>query len=56
MRLIYNLTKNLVLNGTGDYQVQAFRDTDYIRTEQVLTEKGICYTTNNFLATNLSAM
>ncbi|XP_031616801.1 uncharacterized protein LOC116336800 [Contarinia nasturtii] len=48
MMLIYNLTQNHVLKGDGDYQIQAYRDSDYIRIEQVLTEKGICYTTNNY--------
>lgn len=55
MMLIYNLTKDQ-LRGNGEQGVKAFRNVDYIRCEQVLTEQGICYVSNNFLATNLSAM
>lgn len=54
MMLIYNLTRDQ-LRDSGDQNIIAFRNQEYIRCEQILTEQGICYTSNNFLATNLSA-
>ncbi|XP_055301251.1 uncharacterized protein LOC129567903 [Sitodiplosis mosellana] len=54
MMLIYNLTKDQ-LRG-DDPNIKAVLNADFIRCEQVLTENGICYVSNNFLAANLSAM
>lgn len=54
MMLIYNLTKDQ-LRDKGEQGIKAFRNMDFIRCEQVLTEQGICYVSNHFLAANLSA-
>ena len=35
-------------------KVRNVNNLDFIRSSQILTEYGICYTTNNFLAVNLS--
>lgn len=54
MMLIYNLTVNHIYS-EGERQVWAYRNNNTIRSQQILTEQGICYTANNFLALNLSA-
>lgn len=59
--LIFNLTVDLVRESIGRYHVEAKKFTshkrtpDIIRSEQILTEHGICYVSNNFLALELSA-
>ncbi|CAO1394018.1 unnamed protein product [Diamesa hyperborea] len=54
--LIYNLTEDLTRKtGNTELKVRNVNNMEYIRTTQVQTEFGICYTTNNFLAANLSA-
>lgn len=54
--LIYNLTEDLTRKTSNmELKVRNVNNMEYIRTTQVLTEYGICYTTNNFLAANLSA-
>ncbi|CAO1409477.1 unnamed protein product [Diamesa serratosioi] len=54
--LIYNLTDNLItLHENIDFRVRNVNNLDFIRAIQVQTEFGICYSTNNFLAPNLSA-
>lgn len=55
MMLIYNLTQDRLRNVAGERRVRAFRNLDFIGCEQILTEQGICYTSNSFLASNLSA-
>lgn len=55
MMLIYNLTQEQLRNTSGEMQVRAFRNKQFIRSEQILTEQGICYVANNFLASNLSS-
>lgn len=56
MTLIYKLTQEQLRMVDGEQRVRAFRNLDFIRCEQILTEQGICYVSNNFLAPNLSAM
>lgn len=55
MMLIYNLTEDKLRDGTGEERVRAFRNLAFINCEQILTEQGICYISNSFLSTNLSA-
>lgn len=55
MMLIYNLTQDRLRNVDGEQRVRAFRNLDFIGCEQILTEQGICYTSNSLLASNLSA-
>lgn len=55
MMLIYNLTRDQTRNEAGELRVRAFRNLDFIGCEQILTEQGICYTSNSYLASNLSA-
>lgn len=43
--IIYNLTRDLL----------RVEDNKPIRSEQIMTEQGICYVTNNYLCANLSA-
>lgn len=40
--------------GTMEQKVRNVNNMEFIRTTQILTEFGICYTTNNLLALNLS--
>lgn len=56
LRLIYDLTEDLTRRSSKDIEkkVRNVNDKDYIRSTQILTEYGICYTTNNILALNLS--
>lgn len=54
--LIYNLTLDQTRHAEDENRVHSYRNHEFIRCEQVLTESGICYVTNNLLATNLSAM
>lgn len=54
MSLIYEMTLEKVRNIEDDKKVRAFSNSNNIRTEQILTEQGICYVANNFLALNLS--
>lgn len=53
--LIYNLTLDKLRDVSGEQRVRAFRNLAYINCEQILTEQGICYVSNNFLSSNLSA-
>lgn len=55
MLLIYNLTEDLLRVDDEDRRVRAFRNLDSIGCEQILTEQGICYSSNNYVAGNLSA-
>lgn len=54
MMLIYNMTRDQ-LRDMGNEPVRSIRNHEFIQCEQVLTEHGICYTTNSFIAKNLSA-
>lgn len=54
MSLIYEMTLEKVRYTDDDQKVRAFSNLNNIRTEQILTEQGICYVANNFLALNLS--
>lgn len=54
MMLIYNMTRDL-LRDMGDEPVRAIRNHEFVHCEQVLTEHGICYTSNSYVAKNLSA-
>lgn len=54
--LIFNLTLNrLHINPDEGTRVTTHSNCYTIRSEQILTEQGICYITNNYLASNLSA-
>lgn len=55
MMLIYNLTRDQLRNVSEEQRVRAYRNQDNIGCEQILTERGICYISNNILAPNLSA-
>lgn len=55
LRLIYTLTEDLTRKtGNVELKVRNVNNMEFIRATQVLTEYGICYTTNNLLALNLS--
>lgn len=55
LRLIYDLTEDLTKSeGNLEFKVRNVNNLEFIRVIQVLTEYGICYSTNNYLATNLS--
>lgn len=55
LKLIYNLTENLTLRtGNIELKVRNVNNLEFIRATQILTEYGICYTTNSLLALNLS--
>lgn len=58
MSLIYNLTQDWSRRHGGniqEYKVRTTLDRDFVETEQVLTEFGICYSTNNYLLNNISS-
>lgn len=55
LRLIYNLTEDLTRRtGNIEVKVRNVNNLEFIKTTQILTEYGICYTSNNLLALNLS--
>lgn len=56
LRLIYDLTEDFTRRSSQDIEkkVRNVNNMDFIRSTQILTEYGICYTTNNILALNLS--
>lgn len=54
MQLISNVSEDWVRRSLEEFKVRTVYDTTFCQTEQVLTEMGICYTTNNYLAANLS--
>lgn len=57
MKLIFNLTEDWSRRdggGNNEYKVTSKQDQGYLTSEQVLTELGICYTTNNYLLSKLS--
>lgn len=53
MELIYKLTDDLTTTDE-EPRVHTIMSSKFIRTIQVLTEYGICYTTNNIIAANLT--
>lgn len=55
LSLIYNLTEDLTRKtGNIELKVRNVNNMEFIKTTQILTEYGICYTSNNLLALNLS--
>lgn len=57
MRLIYNLTQDWTRRDGGsiqEYKVKSMQDQSFISSEQILTEFGICYGTNNYMLKNIS--
>lgn len=54
MMLIFNLTTDWT-RSQGERKIRALRNIYYVRCEIVLSERGLCYITNNFLSSNLSA-
>lgn len=55
MLLIYNLTADWSRWQDSDRKIRSVRHTQFISCEQVLTEHGLCYQSNNVLSDNLSA-
>lgn len=56
LKLIYDLTEDYTYKeGNLEHKVRNVNNLEFIKVTQVLTEYGICYTTNNFLALNLSS-
>lgn len=55
MMLIYNLTRDWTRADPSERKIRSLRNLNFVRCEQILTERGICYVTNNFLSANLSA-
>lgn len=55
LRKIYELTEDWTkIDGTLEQKVRNVNNLEFIRVIQVVTEYGICYSTNNFLSYNLS--
>ena len=54
MQLIYNLTEDLSFRKGLNEKLRNTNNEDFIKVTQILTENGICYTTNSILAVNLS--
>lgn len=54
LRLIHSLTEDMTYRTNFELKVRNVNNMDYIRVTQILTENGICYTTNSLLAWNLS--
>lgn len=54
MMLIFNLTRDQ-LRDPIKWRVRSIRNQEFINSEQVLTEHGICYVSNSLIASNLSA-
>lgn len=55
MMLIFKMTRDLSRHEAAEHRVRAYRNTQAMRTEQILTERGLCYMSNNFLSTNMSS-
>uniref|UniRef100_A0A182SHV8 Uncharacterized protein n=1 Tax=Anopheles maculatus TaxID=74869 RepID=A0A182SHV8_9DIPT len=55
MMVIYNLTRDLTRLDDTELRVRTQSNLEYLRTYQTLTEYGICYTTNSFISSNLTA-
>lgn len=53
MSLIYSLTDDMT-KATTDYKVRSVNNLEYIASMQTLTEFGICYTTNSYVAPYLT--
>lgn len=54
MDVIYSLTEDWSRRTGGERKVRTIRNLEFGVSEQVLTENGICYMTNNYLAYNIS--
>uniref|UniRef100_A0A182WGM4 Sodium channel protein Nach n=1 Tax=Anopheles minimus TaxID=112268 RepID=A0A182WGM4_9DIPT len=55
MNIIYNLTRDLTRLADTELRVRTQSNLEFLRTYQTLTEYGICYTTNSFVSSNLTA-
>uniref|UniRef100_A0A182M0Y1 Amiloride-sensitive sodium channel n=1 Tax=Anopheles culicifacies TaxID=139723 RepID=A0A182M0Y1_9DIPT len=55
MNIIYNLTRDLTRLADTELRVRTQSNLEFLRTYQTLTEYGICYTTNSFISSNLTA-
>uniref|UniRef100_A0A182QP75 Sodium channel protein Nach n=1 Tax=Anopheles farauti TaxID=69004 RepID=A0A182QP75_9DIPT len=55
MQVIYNLTRDLSRLDDTELRVRTQSNLEFLRTYQTLTEYGICYTTNSFISSNLTA-
>ncbi|XP_040172013.1 sodium channel protein Nach isoform X2 [Anopheles arabiensis] len=55
MKIIYNLTRDLTRLDDTELRVRTQSNLEFLRTHQTLTEYGICYTTNSFISSNLTA-
>ncbi|XP_049548324.1 sodium channel protein Nach [Anopheles darlingi] len=55
MKVIYNLTRDLSQLDDPELRVRTQSNLEFLRTYQTLTEYGICYTTNSFISSNLTA-
>ena len=54
MHIIYNLTENYLLLSKNSIRIHAIADLWLVHCQQILTEWGICYSTNNYLIDELS--
>lgn len=55
LSVIYSLTEDLTRKaGNIEVKIRNVNNMEFIKTTQILTEYGICYTTNHLLALNLS--
>lgn len=53
MMLIYNVSVDMTKR-PAELKVRCVNNLEFIRSMQVITEFGICYTTNNFVAPKLT--
>lgn len=54
VEIFYRLTEDWSRREEGERKVRAIFDLEFVVTEQVLTEYGICYMTNSYLSRHLS--
>lgn len=52
--IFYRLTEDWSRREDGERKVRGIFDLEFVVTEQVLTEYGICYMTNNHLTKHIS--
>lgn len=53
MMLIYNVSEDMTKR-PAELKVRCVNNLEFIRSMQILTEFGICYTTNTFVGPNLT--
>lgn len=53
MMLIYNVSDDMTRR-PAELKVRCVNNLEFIRSMQIITEFGICYTTNNFVAPKLT--